>query len=195
MVGFNWGMWVREIAAPLDHPGLTAASNEPHPLVFQGSSPLPVEHRYPCSPVDAAGTSRLAPGWGQMSAMRTLASSQLCQGLAWSTWQLSAQFLCCFPQNPGQGGGSVGLTSLPSSKQLGSGWAARTQGTGSSSGSTSLRQASGWFYSDSLVWPQESPLSRFKTREPHLILICVSHPRSSHGIHMVLLDLPAVMTL
>lgn len=86
------------------------------------------------------------------------------------------------------------MSEFTSSRQLGSGWAVLTQGIGSAPGSTSLdRPQAG---STVIVWfDRESHSSLGSKHEPLLTLVCISHPSSFPSIHMMLLDLPAVMTI
>ena len=85
------------------------------------------------------------------------------------------------------------MSEFPSRTQLGSSWAALTQGIGSASGSISLdRPQAG---STVIVWfDHESHPSLGSKHEPHLTPVCISHRSSFHSIHMVLLDLPEVVT-
>lgn len=152
MVRLNQGMWVCAIAAPLDHPGLRAATNEPCPIVFQGSFPFPVEHRCPWSLVDAVGTSNLCLGWGQMPALVCnqdlglfMAPSRSCPEHMAALCSISMLLLA-----ETWAGKRQRLSDFPSITQLGSSRASLTQGIRSASGFTSLDRPQAC--STAIVW-------------------------------------------
>lgn len=190
MVGLNGGMWVREIAAPLDHPGLIAATDEACPIVFQGSFPFPVEH----------GLTLVCGrcSWYIQAVSRLRADA--CSSMQWESWPPHGSIKVL----PWAHGRSLLNFQVDSCRNLDKEktlcvWLTLQYAAGQQLGCPhpgdqkcfwihQFRLASGLFYSGSLVWPWESPLSRFKTHEPHLTLVCISHWSSSHSIHMMLLE-------
>ena len=164
------------------------------PRCFSRIFPVPCGTQV--SLVDAAGTPRLCPGWGQMTTLVCSKDLGLLMALSRTCPEHMAALCSIAVLLPAEtrAGRRQHVPDFPSSKQLGSGWAALTQGIGSASGSTSLdRPEAG---STAMVWfDHESHPSLGSKHEPHLTLVCISHPSSFHSSCMVLLDLPAVMTL
>lgn len=145
--------------------------------------------------VDAAGTSRQCLGWGQLPALVSSEDPGLLTAPSGSGSELMAPLCFCVAscRNPGREEIACVWHSLQyvAGKKLG----CPHPGDRKCFWIHQFRQASGWFYSHSLVWPWEPPLSRFKTPETHLTLVCISHLSSFTASIMGLLDLPALMTL